>query len=370
MAPRFSVLMPTHNRADVLGFAIQSVLWQTEQDFELLIVGDGCTDNTGEVVAGFDDPRIRWFDLPKAPHFGYANRNIALKQARGDLIAYAAHDDILLHDHLARLASTIETTGAEWAYSRPLWVDLDGTVVVHPMNLNNAPELDVFLTKHNTIPANCVMHRRLCFEKWGYWPEDVAQAGDWRLWIRIIEGGGGTNFAHCRESTCLHFVADWRRVQESGKYEARDLLRVKGWWPVVIQLEIPSGQTEQQVFFAEISAQGADWVERLRSRARDAVDRMAWAGMMELVPEVRARQGEVACLGAEREQVVQRLANAEQTGQRRYAQLKAKLERAVQRLANAREKERRRHEQLKTVYASFSWRITRPLRAIKRTFFR
>ena len=100
------------------------------------------------------------------------------------------------------------------------------------------------------------------------------------------------------------------------------------------------------------------------------VDRMAWAGMMELVPELRARQAKVACLGADRVQLVQRLANAEQTGQRRYAQLKAKLERAVQRLANAREKERRRHEQLKTVYASFSWRITRPLRAIKRTFFR
>ena len=66
-----------------------------------------------------------------------------------------------------------------------------------------------------------------------------------------------------------------------------------------MQLEIPLGHTEQQVFFAEISAQGANWVERLRSRARDAVDRMAWAGMMELVPELRARQAEVACLGAD-----------------------------------------------------------------------
>jgi glycosyltransferase involved in cell wall biosynthesis len=130
MAPRFSVLLPTNNRADVIGYAIRSVFRQTEPDFELLVVGDGCTDNTADVVAGFADPRIRWFDLTKAPHFGYANRNIALKQAEGELVAFMAHDDIVFDDHLALLAATLERSGAEWAYSRPLSVSSYGTVVV------------------------------------------------------------------------------------------------------------------------------------------------------------------------------------------------------------------------------------------------
>jgi len=65
MAPQVSVLLPTHNRADVLGYAIQSVLSQSVGDFELLIAGDGCADPTRDVVGRFRDPRIRWFDLQK-----------------------------------------------------------------------------------------------------------------------------------------------------------------------------------------------------------------------------------------------------------------------------------------------------------------
>jgi len=98
-----------------LGYAIASVLWQTEQDFELLIVGDGCTDETATVVESFHDERIRWFDLPKAPLSGYANRNLVLSKARGRYVAYAQHDDILFPDHLAQLIATIRASKSEWA---------------------------------------------------------------------------------------------------------------------------------------------------------------------------------------------------------------------------------------------------------------
>ena len=80
VAPRFTVLMPTHARPDVIGFAIESVLGQTEPDFELLVVGDGVQDSTRAAVARFSDPRLRFLDLPKAA--GSATPTATLRCAR------------------------------------------------------------------------------------------------------------------------------------------------------------------------------------------------------------------------------------------------------------------------------------------------
>lgn len=202
--PRFTILMPTHNRSDVIGFAIRSVLMQSEEDFELLVVGDGCTDDTAKVVLSFADQRIRWFDLPKAPSFGYANRNLVLRDARGEVVAFVAHDDLIFPDHLALLGRLIEE-GADWAYSRPIFVSTDGVVLPYCTNLTIDDERAFFLDQANTVPATCIVHRRDCLDRFGYWPEDVRKAGDWQLWRKII--GGGAKVAYLPAPTTLHFRA-------------------------------------------------------------------------------------------------------------------------------------------------------------------
>ncbi|WP_159079851.1 glycosyltransferase [Methyloceanibacter sp. wino2] len=340
MTPRFSVLLPTHNRADVIGYAIQSVLRQSEQDFEVLIVGDGCTDKTAEVVAAFDDPRLQWFDLPKAPYYGYANRNIALKQARGDYIAFMAHDDILFPDHLEILAATLESTRKEWAYSRPLWVDLNGNIAAYPMNLENDRELDVFLNHRNTVPASCVVHRRDCFEKYGYWPEDVPRSADWHFWRRILEGGGRENFAQCPKPTCLHFVADWRR-KRAPAYDSPDQA-------IVGSVRIPPGHTEQQAFFDAMVAGGDEWVSAIRQATCRAVDGLAWRATTELAPRLAAASKSA-------EGTARRLSGLEREKRALEAD-KVELKKVAARL-------RREVEALRE---SNSWRITSPLRRLKR----
>ena len=296
--PRFSVLMPTHDRADVVGHAIDSVLRQTEGDFELLIVGDGCTDETAEVVAGFDDKRIRWYDLPKAPHYGYANRNIALREAKGDLIAFAAHDDLLFPDHLELLANAIDETGVEWIYSRPLWVSTDGLVVPYCTNLNNPDEMDRF-HEANTIPASCVVHRSSCFNRSGYWPEDIPAGADWQFWIRIINDGKRTNFGYLTTATTLHFSADWKKSRYCGVPEVKTLLEVcdtASWWPASLKYAVSASQIEQEVVFAAMTAGGPDWSRQVRMDVESVVNRLAWDAVRYTRPQCNRQAAEIAAM--------------------------------------------------------------------------
>lgn len=284
--PRFSILLPTHNRADVLGLAIASVLAQTEPDFELLIVADGCTDSTLDVIAEFKDPRIRLFDLPKAPHFGYANRNIALSEAKGRLIAYMAHDDLLLPDHLELMGNLLDSSNVSWGYSRPLWVSTDGIVVPFCVNLNLSDERQYFLEQHNTIPASCVVHTRGALERAGFWPEDIASAADWELWKRIIKDGSG-NIAFLRKPTTLHFSANWKSSRHSRMKEVQTLLSIADhaeWWPDI--LRYPSKEKPEQVLLWNAIKSGKNaWTCDFREAIDTVIDRIAWMAIQKLLPD-------------------------------------------------------------------------------------
>lgn len=293
--PRFSVLLPTHNRADVLPFAIKSVLAQSERDFELLIVGDGCTDDTAAVVAQFDDTRIRWFDLPKAPYYGYANRNVALKQAQGTLIAFAAHDDLLFPDHLALLSRRLEEAGADWVYSRPLVASAQGVVIPLSGNLHNPDELDAFLQDGNFIPASCVLHRRSCLEESGYWPEDIPAAADWHLWRRMIEQGSRRNFAYEPVPTTVHFKAQWRSNLAPAPPAFVAMASTAVWWPAA--LKVPVGPHESEQAAIGRALEDPAWVDRARRGVTLVIERMAWDHAIHCLHLGRGVSGETMALG-------------------------------------------------------------------------
>jgi len=91
-APRVTVFIPAHNRAMLVGRAIESVLGQSFQDFEILLVDDGSTDGTPEVIRGYDDPRIRL--LVNERNLGIpATRNRGIEHARGEYFATLDSDD-------------------------------------------------------------------------------------------------------------------------------------------------------------------------------------------------------------------------------------------------------------------------------------
>lgn len=93
--PRISILMPTYNKAGIIGETIRSILDQTFTDFEFLICDDGSPDHTLEVLASFDDPRIRILKNETNQGIGYT-RNKLIDAACGEFLAFMDHDDICL----------------------------------------------------------------------------------------------------------------------------------------------------------------------------------------------------------------------------------------------------------------------------------
>src|SRR5687767_7523259 len=105
--PVVSVVLPTYNRAPLLGRAIRSVLGQSYTDFELIVVDDGSTDGTSGVVAGFRDKRIRYLPLARNTGAGAA-RNAGIRVARGKFVAFQDSDDEWLPAKLAKQMSAFE----------------------------------------------------------------------------------------------------------------------------------------------------------------------------------------------------------------------------------------------------------------------
>ncbi|NUS19963.1 MAG: glycosyltransferase family 2 protein [Mesorhizobium sp.] len=118
MEPLVSVVIATHNRPAVLRQTLKSLIGQTLQDWEAIVVGDACRPDTAATVAAFDDGRISYIDLPV--NFGEQSgpNNIGFARARGRFVAILNHDDLWFPDHLASMSGWIDATGADVAIAR------------------------------------------------------------------------------------------------------------------------------------------------------------------------------------------------------------------------------------------------------------
>ena len=107
ISPRVSVIIPTYNRAHLIGRAIQSVLAQTYQDFEVIVVDDGSTDNTEEVVLNFGSEKMRY--IRHGTNRGVAAaRNTGIRNARGEYIAFQDSDDEWYPNRLESISEIME----------------------------------------------------------------------------------------------------------------------------------------------------------------------------------------------------------------------------------------------------------------------
>jgi hypothetical protein len=115
--PRVSVIIATYERPRVLRLALQSLLDQDLEDWEGLVIGDACGDDTAKVVSAFRDPRLRYENLAENTGEQSGPNNHGLRLASAPYVAYLNHDDLWWPDHLSSSLSFLEDHGADLVFS-------------------------------------------------------------------------------------------------------------------------------------------------------------------------------------------------------------------------------------------------------------
>jgi glycosyltransferase involved in cell wall biosynthesis len=188
VSPGVSIVIPTRNRSGLLRLTLHAALWQRGVDVEVIVVDDGSTDDTLQVIRGLGSERIRVARHEK-PRGVSAARNRGIAEARGDWIAFLDDDDLWAPD---KLASQLRAMGsdARWSYAGTVKIDGQGRIIGGaPPPPPNA--VLARLRRWNLVPGGCsgvVVARRLLRSTGGFDPSLVNLA-DWDLWIRLGQHG-------------------------------------------------------------------------------------------------------------------------------------------------------------------------------------
>jgi glycosyltransferase involved in cell wall biosynthesis len=184
----------------VLRHAIASALGQTWPALEVIVAGDGCTDDSEAVVAAAGDQRVRWLGLAENSGSQSAPNNAAVAAARGKYVAYHGHDDVWHPDHLRWAVGALERTGAAFGYTAGEMIGPVGS---------NIRVVTGDLAEGG--PASVIVHRRDLVDAIGGWRDyrTMVDPPDVDLCRRAHASGLGV--ARARALTVYKFNSAWRR---------------------------------------------------------------------------------------------------------------------------------------------------------------
>ncbi len=220
---KISVVIPTYNRVDFLREAIESVLAQTFKDIELIVVDDGSSDGTQELVASYKG-MIRYIRQQNSGPS--AARNNGIKNAIGRYIAFLDSDDIWLPEMLSKQVSMFTenpTAGLVATGYRLINTvhELAEPVIMNKDELADARNGNLYM---NFFATSSVMVNKVCFDKVGMFNETLNFAEDWDMWIRILQR---YSFVYLPE-VLMHYRVHAAKISATSLQE-----NIKSWQRVI-----------------------------------------------------------------------------------------------------------------------------------------
>lgn len=237
--PFFSVIVAAYNPGERILPTIRSALAQTHRPFEVLVIGDGCSDATGEILAAHFGEAVRWTNLDR--NYGcqsYPN-NAGIGFARGTHIAYLGHDDIWAPHHLEKLAAVIQVVDPDFAVSGAVYHGPPGSKYYQFTGVFDDPST----AEREFFPPSSFAHRREVIEKIGPWrdPYEIRAPVDCDFLLRAATSG--CSFASTKVITVHKFAAGhrylWYRFPSSHEQQhmLERLLRAGGEAEVLREID-------------------------------------------------------------------------------------------------------------------------------------
>lgn len=222
--PLVSVILPTLNRASMIKKSIESVLSQTFSDFELIVVNDGSTDATLDVVREFEkrDPRVK--QIVNEKNLGLVRSlNKGIERASGTYIARIDDDDYWCDNEKLEKQITFLESNPDYVAAGGGVIDVDakGREITRFFLLEQDKRLKDAILLHNPFAHSAVVFRKDAWEKTGGYDETLSRANceDWDLWLKMGKLGKFYNFQH-------YFIRYLRDRQNKSNFNIRHTLRV------------------------------------------------------------------------------------------------------------------------------------------------
>lgn len=187
-SPKVSVIVTCYNYAKYLEGCLMSILNQTYQDFELILVNDGSTDDTDEIVSGFlDNDKIVYINQSNTGQAIATNNGIT--RASGELIAFLDADDLWEPTKLEKQVSLFTNDQIGVVYSRIKFMNEAGQLLdTESTGKYYSPRsgyVTDYLLFENFVPYSSAVVRKECFDKLGMFNPEYKNGLDWDLWLRI-----------------------------------------------------------------------------------------------------------------------------------------------------------------------------------------